>query len=101
MRISALALVASGFLALLACSPDRSPSEPDGTPDCATACNDAWACGGVLENDLDQCIALCDEEEHQDYRICVFETACETMNDCKRYGPSDVQPVDTDDTDAG
>lgn len=96
MRTTALSLVAGGILVLLACSPDRTPKEPDGTPDCQTACNDAWECSGVLENDLDQCLALCDEEEHQDYRICVFETSCEEMPSCKVYGPS---PSPADDTD--
>lgn len=97
MRTTALFLVASGIVVLLGCSPDRTPSEPEGTPDCQTACNDAWECSGVLENDLQTCLDLCDEEEHQDYRICVFEKACEDMHTCKVYGPSDaVVPDDTD-----
>lgn len=81
----------------LACSPDRTPRIPNDTPDCATTCDAAWPCGGVLENDLDFCHAACDEEEHGQYRLCIAETVCEEMYTCKVYGPAGaIGPADTD-----
>lgn len=89
-----LTLVSASCLigALLACSPDRSPKIPNDTPDCAATCDAAWACGGVLENDLQACIASCDEEDDGDYRLCVNETVCEEMHTCKVYAPGDGGP---------
>ncbi|MEZ4322823.1 MAG: hypothetical protein R3F61_35475 [Myxococcota bacterium] len=94
LQLATLAAVAG---VLLACSPDRTPKVPPGTPGCQETCETAWPCGGVLENDLSACISACDDEEHGTYRVCVAETACEEMYDCKRYAPGD--PPVTPDTD--
>jgi hypothetical protein len=94
-RVLAWSGLVAGVLTLLACSPDRTPKIPPGTPTCAETCDAAWPCGGVLSNDLSACQANCVDEEHGDYRICVSETACEEMYTCKVYAPGDL----IDDTD--
>ena len=96
-RIVGLATGAAVVGLMLACSPDRTPKIPPGTPECAETCTIAWECGGVLENDLDGCINNCNDEDHGNYRICVADTTCEEMYECKIYAPSPGgAPVDTD-----
>jgi len=96
VRIAGMSGLAGLVVALLACSPDRTPKVPRDTPACGETCQTAWECGGVLENDLDACIAACDDEQHGSFRICVADTACEDMYNCKVYapggGPSDTDP---------
>jgi hypothetical protein len=82
--------------ALLACSPDRSPDVPPGTPSCEESCEAAWPCGGTLENDLDACIANCDDENYGTYRVCVAETECDLMYECKASAPGEIGVGDTD-----
>lgn len=99
MRTTALASIAVTLLLQLGCGPDRTlpgADVPEGTPSCEEACNLAWPCGGVLENDLETCVAVCDDasDNDADYRICVNETACEDMGDCKVYGPSGEPPAE-------
>lgn len=61
---------------------------PPGTPDCRTVCEMAWPCGGVLANDLDTCIATCNDNDDELYRACVYQTECDQMADCKLYAPA-------------
>ena len=91
-RTTGLASLGTTIAVLLACSPDRTPDVPNGTPSCEETCDAAWVCGGVLENDLETCKSLCDEELHGEYRVCIAETACEMMYECKVFGPADVTP---------
>lgn len=100
MRPTALITLALGYALLLACSPDRTPTEVLNAPGCEETCNTAWECGGVLENDLDACLTLCDEEdeEHGRYRVCIDTSACEDMADCKIYGPRSSEPPDDTDS---
>ncbi len=86
-KLLALALLLS---LELACDYDRTPPIPPGTPDCITICEMAWPCGAVLQNDLDTCMATCDDNEHQAYRGCVYRNAdaCDLMANCKVYAPA-------------
>lgn len=93
-RIAGLTILSGGVALLLACSPNRDGDVPVNTPTCTETCEAAWTCGGVPENDLAACQAGCDDEIHAEYRICVSETACETMFDCKVYAPFDEVPPD-------
>ncbi len=95
IRFGMLATGALTVGALLACSPDRSPDVPPGTPGCQETCETAWPCGGTLENDLQACIDNCDDETHGTYRVCVAETECEEMFECKASAPGDIDPGDT------
>jgi hypothetical protein len=84
----------TGLLATgLACNTTPAPILPPGTPDCVTTCEMAWPCGATLENDLAQCIATCNDIEHEAYRACVYTVDCSVMADCKLYAP-DPPPDD-------
>ena len=98
MRTLTAAIVVA-TMSLIGCSPDRTPKGPDvpeGTPNCEEACNTAWPCGGVLENDLQGCLDRCDDQDENDadFRVCVFETECELMGDCKVYSPTGAPPAE-------
>lgn len=83
-----LGMLAAVLGALFACDYDRTPPIPPGTPDCTTICEMAWPCGGVLQNDLDACVASCDGREHESYRACIYTHSCDVMPECKVYAPA-------------
>lgn len=91
-----LAFFTAVLTTVFACDYDRTPPIPPGTPDCTTICEMAWPCGGVLQNDLDACVASCDDNEHQAYRACIYQQECEVMPDCKLYAPPIPEPAEDD-----
>ena len=79
-------LLSVSVLFVVGCGPQGFQTPINILP-CESTCEAAWACGGVLENDLAGCVERCDDTQHVRYRDCIARASCEVAPECKVFGP--------------